>query len=214
MDLPRVRAREGSCHGCAPVAGSAGWRVGAAALSCAAGWVGSLIPVDAARRGARACQQGLCAHVFPPRRQPHRDLQRLARAPGFDLDRAQPLERTPGHDLCPRAVGAGQDDQQIVIRVPPTPPAPADPVEAAQLAPQRSRHVLECLLAQLAPVLARHLVEVVDHDQQAAQLGAVAFGAAHLLLQALAQRRPASGSRSRPAGADRSADGGRWQPCL
>jgi hypothetical protein len=110
-------------------------------------------------------------------------VQRAAGALRFDLDRAQPLERTSGHDLSSRTVGAWQDDQQVVICGPP------DPVEAAQFAPQRAGDVGDRLLTQLAAVLARQLVEVVDLDQQAAQLRAVAFGTDELLLQTLAQRR-------------------------
>src|ERR1019366_3360289 len=66
-------------------------------------------------------------------------------------------------------------------------PAP-DPVEAAQLALQGPGDIAERLLAQLAAMLTRHLLEIVDHHEQAAQLGAVAFGPADLLGEALVER--------------------------
>ena len=80
----------------------------------------------------------------------------------------------------------------------------ADAVETAQLPPQRCGHIGERLPTQLAAVLSRHLLEVLDREHQAAQLRAVAFGAAYLLLEALAQRgRPQALAllRRRPIGA-------------
>src|ERR1700733_2394205 len=98
-----------------------------------------------------------------PRRQPHGHVQWPARASRFDLDRAQSLECSASDDLGAWAIGTGQDDQQIAIRALLALAAPSDPVETPQLAAERLRDVLECLLAQLAAVLTGHLVEVLDH---------------------------------------------------
>ena len=133
------------------------------------------------RGGAGAREQFLAAAALAPRGQSHRYAQRAARPLRFHLDRAQPVQHAPRDHLAARAIRAGQHDQQLAIAGAP------DPVEAAQLPPQRARDVAERLLAQRAAVLARHLIEVVDHHQQAAQLRAMAFGAVDLLLQALAQ---------------------------
>ncbi len=142
-----------------------------------------LLAVAMARRGTRAAEQVLLLAAVAPRRHADGHDQRSARAAGFDLDRAQAIEHATRHDLAARPVGAGQHDQQLAVA------GPADAVEAPQLVAQRARRVVECLLAQLLAVFTGEDVDVLDPDQQAAELGAVALGAADLLLEARIERR-------------------------
>ncbi len=142
-----------------------------------------ILSVAPARRRSRALQQVLAACVLAPARQAQRHAQRPALSLRFHLDRAQPLEHAPGHDLAAGPIRARQHDHQLMVA------RPADAIEVAQFADQRPPDVLEGLLGQLAVVLARDLAHVVDHQQQAAQRRAVAFCPMDLLVQARAQVR-------------------------
>src|SRR6185312_825 len=159
----------------------------------------------------RATDQSPRRRLRAPRGEPDGDPQRLAPAAGFDLDRAEPVEDPARDHLPARPVGARQDDQQLPVARHP------DPVEAAQLAAQGARDVGHRLLAQLAAVLAGHLFEVVDDDQQAAELGPVALGAADLLAEALVEldgARPVERARrSRGEALGRVAGSHALKPC-
>src|SRR5207249_8378429 len=117
---------------------------------------GEGVAVRGSRRHARLPQQVLVAELAAPGGQPDRDLERAALAVGFDLDRAQALERAPRDDLAARSVRAREQDQELALARPP------DAVEAAQLGAQRGAHVGERLLGELLSVVAREGLEVAD----------------------------------------------------
>src|SRR5438445_9872350 len=63
-----------------------------------------------------ALDELVCALLCAPRREPDRDVERLALPPGFDLDRSQSREGATGDDLSARAVGARQHHEQLALR--------------------------------------------------------------------------------------------------
>ena len=119
-------------------------------------------------------------------------------------------QRAPGHDLPPRAVGAGQQHDQLPARS-------GRPTwsKTAQLSPQRLGDVRERLLGELVAVaLARSASR--SSITTSRQLSGPRWRSARadLLRQALLQRlRPEPPGASRPGGV-RASRWGRWQPSV
>ena len=70
--------------------------------------VPGLRPVRGPRCRPRLLDERCGREPLSPGGQPDRDRQRAPLAVDFDLDRPQPLQRTPRDDLAPRPVGAGE----------------------------------------------------------------------------------------------------------
>ena len=131
----------------------------------------------------RLLEQISAAEVSSPGGETDGYAKRSPHPVGFHLDRAQPLEHAPGHDLSARTVRAGQHEQQLIVA------GPADPVEV------RAAGVAALVLHRRAsaraarPRARARAHRGFDRHQQAAQRGAVASGAVDLFLQALPDRR-------------------------